>query len=113
MGVRLVWCDSLTLPAAINTSDTLRIGYFGWVPEASYSPKLSHIEAAREADSLELRIWAYARRWLGECGTVMPPSQDWVEGVHAEPPPWPADSIRIVLHRPGASPWVRWVRVLP
>jgi len=112
VGVRLVWCDSLTLPAAINSGDTLRIGYFGWVPEASYSPTLSHIEVVREVDSLALRIWAHARRWLGECGTVQPPSADWVEGEHVEPPPWPGDSILVRLHRPGAQPLDRWVQVL-
>jgi hypothetical protein len=112
VGVRLVRCDSLTLPAAINAGDTLRIGYFGWVPDASYSPKLSHIEVSREADSLELRIWAHARRWLGECGTVMPPSDDSVHGEHIEPPPWPGDSILVRLHRPEAPPVDRWVQVL-
>jgi len=111
MGVCPVRCDSLWLPETIGAGDTLDILIVGSVAGA-YHLRLDRVEIHREADRLELRVWAQASRWLGECGTVMPPSCPWLDLEIAEPPPWAGDSIQVIVQQPEAPPVERWVRVL-
>jgi hypothetical protein len=111
MGACLARCDSLWVPESIQSDDSLSILVVAEVADA-YKLKLDHLELTREGGRLELRVWARAWRWLGECGTVMPPTANWINLEIVEPPPWPGDSIQVIVHQPEAPPVERWVRVL-
>lgn len=110
MGVSLTRCDSLWVPESIGAGDTLPILIVARLVDA-YDLSLDHLEINREGDRLELRVWARGWRWLGECGTVMPPTANWLKIEIEEPPPWPGDSIQVLVHQPGAEPVERWVQV--
>lgn len=111
MGVCQARCDSLWVPDSIQASDTLSVLVVASVAGA-YDLVLDHVETSREDSRLELRVWAHAWRWLGECGTAMPPTANWINLEIEEPPPWPGDSIQVIVQQPNAAPVERWVQVL-
>ena len=100
IGLRHVNVDSVNVPDAIQSTDTLEIYMSGDVFDAD-RPIFSHVEEVRDSFQVDLKLWAKAYAWSGS--GPMPPTSFTVYCTHKILPPFYPDTFVVNVHCPDSS----------